>query len=452
MNIHLRLLAFSLILSLSIYSLSLAQDYYDLYKEYLPPQVRNSNELSFMAAENLKVYTSIHPVLIYFYISDLRLWLEKKDTISARVLDRYLSRLKSSYLLERSNWAKDQLKQMKAANLEDGLFYIGESYINDLLDSPISKRIVSANPIPIDSEKLDKIVSLYYQNNKFLNIDSVTNTQKGRVLVEQNIINQYHQLAQSFRFEKNTELYPLSIIDEYKTFWYLFPLTSSAEIDSSYFLPNFLNYRYSNINSASPLSFSFMNVSNHSSTFSYKFHILPTEYYYDIFATSEINQPQYMVQCSYACYLKSVKVPFSKITFSLSYLWSTFTNEKISVDLEAKTNQPTAIFDQRELTMKSLRSIFWGITTPLVYINRSILIECGGLIGLSELQYSFNYQYRYEPDSLTSIKYAFSIDNQVQKQFICMPIIKMTVDLPFSLSLSGYYSFWLYSFGIEYKF
>jgi hypothetical protein len=452
MNTHLKLLALSLILSLSIYSLSHAQDYFDIYKEYLPSEVRNSNELSFMAAENLKLYASIHPELIYFYLSDLQLWFNAKDTIAAHLLNGYLTRLKTSYIFERSNWAKYQLKQIQEAKIEYELVNIGKSYVDDFRKPAVSKSAVAAIPIPIDSEKLDNVVLLYYQKYGFSISKLYTNAKMERALVEQNIINKFHQLVQSFSHEKNTEAYPPSIINEYKTFWFLFPFASSLGIDSLSFIPNYLTYRYYSVNSSAPLSFSFMKVYNHSSTFNYRFHVLPTEYYYDVLATSDIDQPQFMVQGSYLYYLKPFKVPFSKLTFSLSYLWSNSKNENTTVDLHAETSHPIATFDQRELTMKSLRSIFFSITTPLIYINRSIVIEGGGLIGLSELHYSFNYRYRYEPDSLTSIKYSFSSADQVQRQFIYMPIIKMIVDLPYSISLSAFYSFWLYSFGIEYKF
>ena len=433
-------------------SFSYAQDYFNLYKEYLPQEVRNSNELSVMAAENLNRYAAINPELIYFYISDLQLWANSKDTISAHLLDGYLTKLKNYYVFQRSNWAKNQLRQIKEAKIECYLVRIGESYLEDFFNSNVSQSMIGMSPIPVDSEKLNNIVLLYYQQagNQFPEFSH--DRKMERDLVEQDIFRKFCQLAQNFRHEKNTELYQPSIIDEYKTFWYLFLNGSTLGTDSLNFLSNYLTYRYSRINSSSPLSFSFIKVYNYSGNFNYNIRVLPIAYSYNVLETSVIDEPQFMIQGSYSYYLKPVKVPFSKLTFSLSYLWSTFTNAKTTVDLQAETDRPIATFDQRELTMKSLRSVFFSIKTPLIYINRSIVIEGGGLIGLNELHYSFNYHYNSQPDSLTSINYAFSINDQVQRQFIYMPIISMVIDLPCSFSLSAYYSFWLYSFGIDYNF
>jgi hypothetical protein len=430
---------------------SYAQDYLNIYKEYLPNEVRKSNELSLMVTENLSRYAGINPELVYFYISDLQLWFDAKDTISARLLDQYLVMVKNYYILQRSNWAINQLGKIKKSQKEYDLIRKGESYLENLFKSNLSQNRISAPPFSVDSEKLDNIVLLYYKQACCQHFDFSNNGNIVRTEVEQNIANKFNLLAKKICREKDTELYPLSIVNEYKTFWYLFPIDSTFESDSSSFLSNYITYRYSRINSSLPLSFSLMKVYNYFGEFNYNISVLPAEYSYNVLATSVINEPQFMIQGSYSFDLKPVKVPFSQLTFSLSYLWSAFTSQNTTVDLQAQTNKPIATFNQRELTIRSLQSIFFSVTTPLIYVNRNIMFEGGGLIGLNKLYYSFNYGYNSQPDTLTNINYAFSVNDKIQWQFIYMPIIKMRVDLPYALSLSAYYSFWLYSFGIEYK-
>ena len=425
------------------FATGLAQNLGNLFKNYLPNDVKLKDSLIIQAGAPLKAYAEINPDLIYYYIKYLEAKF-KESSSDKYFLDNFnkiICRYRTQYL----TWINSLIGEIKSKDIDKQLMNECMNYIDSYSFSISGDTCI--DPFPkTNFSLLNFFVVKYYSNDTSLTYSTFID---------------YKAIRDSLELLKSSPLNdmlnnPLAYTkDDLKILfdnWFIysesntFRSLSSAIIDvmREYLLNDRL---YGNLTFSLGLSNLRNNITIPGNLYDSPDFALPD-------SEQVYNNQTITLSLNYKLFLSRYILPFSYLNAQLSFGYS-FVNKSFKEDslyrmanVEGVPNRnKIMIFSQNDVKMKSAEYFSLNLSTPIFYIRHRFSIDVGAGMAIFINNYDLNYSYTYRkfdsnfyaPVVLEEYNSGPITKNKTSSHFTYYPLlnIKFYLNRSFLLELSA---------------
>lgn len=466
-----------LAVSLLSHNILFSQDLVETYSRFIPKSYMYNEFKHEQLSKLLRAKSSIHPDLIYYYITYYNKLSEKSGILGeneANAFKVFLSLKENILLQKRNDWAERQIwiiDTMKTDHvLKNRVKDMFRELITELFD--VSSYPQNADTL-INESLLNYFSALFYNPESYKDYHSdlsyFSNKKDEETRLRERIFTLF-EAAERKHPNSNAELISL-ILDR----WYLFdtlPEDKSKRPEAGEMVINLLKQN-AVISSNPNFSFGIMY-----SPFNYACNLKPSIEIKGLGRKEEFalrnSIPQIGFSAGYRYYLKDVVGLFSSINFQFLYftrasLKTPSNSLGFSRDYTASiyTYHEELSFSRSVVTPKSAQSFYVKISTPLLFLLNTISVDLGAYGGVNSLKYKYEYEYKYvktesyyagdmwDPHMYTRIM-ASGIDNRnyesTQDDIIFSPIIELSINSMGKVSMGIEVSLQYSSFSLEYEF
>jgi hypothetical protein len=390
---------FILLLFFSFFPPLLAQNLVNLYQEYLPDYVRYNDEIRAMFNGQLMAKAAVHPDLIYFQIERIHLQLLEPDSALRIRKLAIFEEIEKKYIRRRTEWAFNQIDQLKNSNYHQDIQELSLPYFEKLLvDTKESVVYYAENEFTIDLAKREYFKYIYYtrQSENFdQSLDYKTQCMNFEADKRQAVSVLYKKLCdhrETIPQEKITEIFKL---------WFIFipgeRTTKNIEVydlvalNQATFEKQVPFYRYG-------IGFGYI--------FNNRFDIMHTIEIPGLTEPAEI--------------FETTKTGLIFLSFNgyipLNEQWMQFTYLNIELDAGFSASNQQVLFDAdyihetmmadtlfieylkfnaNEIIVKRRNTFVLRLSTPVYSLARKFFIDLGFGVGMNRIEYELNHQYDY---------------------------------------------------------
>lgn len=382
------------------------QDMISIYDDYIPQDLLKNADIRSTIEINLRNNVEILPDLNYYYVMYLRSFFNDK---TSNPDSNYLSLFryyKNKYLLERSNWANNQILSIDKHTDVSLKKNAMQGFYTSLILSPIdnSKDIT---PLEIDKNLMEFFNYLFFIETKS-NYDSSENyfLIDKRVLEEKSaLLNEEYINFNGYTYEQKIDKIESDIV-----FWYLFrsPQPNKYKISTSYdafelsiqtFDKLFLNRN----NFSFGLSYNQFITKQKQTSSSYIYTDKPLPTFIDeitfTFPVLESYSPTLSADLSYKLALMPELEVLSYLKFFLGYSFIKGMYEddnqgkefyRFTYNIISGTENEVYVYKSNGVTNVNNHLGFIRVLTPLFYFSKSFYFEFG--FDLSARFLNYNYE------------------------------------------------------------
>ncbi len=441
------------------------QEILNVYRDYIAKDILGNKDVASQLSLNLEAWSQLNPELIYHYIAFYNQLFQKGESPdSQRVvgLRRNIDLATQHFVSLRNSWAERQIEILDTLDTRTILKNKAKQEFQGLITESVFKQTRADSGAPVDSNKLNYFVALFYRQDGLGQYDPRTDYRRIRTLLE------VHQRKLLVDRSDSATFLPTSFssnaMKSILLKWYLFDTTlredESDQINSqpSEIFVKLFGQELSTLDlpkchlgiGYTTYSFPFANLPADISITGSWLYPKPTVYPIDVKI-----EPRYCASVGYNIFLSNYMDIFSYVALNLDYAGSPspFEARPNNADSIAGTNsrgEPTIydsiVFDNNSQIRKSLQRYSVGIRVPVLILFNSVFVEVGVLGGLYHLTYSFDYHYDHSWGELTRqnsyLRYDVSDSGtvKVNRQFTYVsPVVDFKVQLARHFSALAYF-------------
>lgn len=418
------------ILLLTISGSLLSQDIAKLYMDHLPEKISTNPKYLQMTSKLIEKKALTHPDLIYYEIRRLNLIHGQKEIEGIQDSLNWHRQIEVRYITEKSNWAQNQMKLIQENELDKtilnlcrkelklelsqhyqtawsnlgSLYYARGERDRTFLSDVRRDSLIDRHPLHDDNNLKHYYVYVYYTNNDSLsydpNIDYKMLRQRHETDVTRHISELYHKI------DYNSPPKNLESIDLATKYWYLFTDSYSdgrgAQMDFDYY--EFISWVFKTYYSLNAKPRFEIGLAHHfSRAVRYSESISVADFRNTANISQDYSIPQYQLSLSYRLPLKKYMSAFSYLNIQLSVA-SNFskTIDSFDPDFTGRYSEGTitytesAYFHYMDLDLKSINTLIFKVTTPVLTLTRSVVLEPGAGVGINHYAYTLKYFYGYQ--------------------------------------------------------
>jgi len=383
---------------LALHGYAYSQPTIDFYRHYIPPLYLDSAQYQTALAANLQNAESTDPELVY----DFLLCFSSEN----RLFDaaKYQNYLKEASIKKgaRRAWALSEIRRLYSSPMDYTLKDLGISFYRGMVDS---ESVNPAYELPKEYEvnKRDFFVYRYYTKDSVSEYNPQVNYSDKRNRYESDVIDRYKDYCVQFTTDPDTTTCG-RMVNAIPKLWYVFEKRTT--FDSASFSPStlvelYVTHKYSFEQELPALGFGVVFDQNNSSRIDMR---LPDNPPTELSVRVPVIHNQYGISGFYRLQLKEIKSFLSYLKFEVTYLQNkssyTYTpslNQNQGYPVNDSVYSEYFVTTQRSsLTISSLSSFFFTVSTPLLYINKYILVEPSIGLAVNSISYAYDYAYTYD--------------------------------------------------------
>ncbi|MGE5351977.1 MAG: hypothetical protein ACM3P0_07835 [Acidobacteriota bacterium] len=398
-----------LLLFLTVFLLSqntlLSQDLVETYSAFIPKSYIYNEFKHEKFLRLLREKSSIHPDLIYYYITYYNKLSEKNGSLletENNAFKGFLSSKENELLQKRNTWAGRQIAIIDTMNTDPALKNRAEKMFRELITELTD---VSSYPKGTDTSINESLLN--YFSARFYNPESYPeyrsdlgygNYKKEEEARLKDRLSTLYYAAERKHPNSNAELIS-SILNR----WYLFDTLTedrSKNPEAGEMIVKLLKQNYSVIKKPKfnlGVLYSPLNNACYLKTSVFIKGLGSNE---EFVLSSSLQQLGFSVGYNY--YIKDVIGLFSSINFQALYFKSISTKEMSSqkgfendYTLNGMKYHEELKFGINTLTPKSVESYYLKITTPVLFLLNTVSLEVGAFAGINKMDYKYSYSYSY---------------------------------------------------------
>jgi hypothetical protein len=373
---------------------SLSQDLGILYRDYFPQDVRLKDSLVTQAAAPLKVYSKLHPDLIYYYIKylDARFKAPGSDKY---YLDNF-NKIVCRYKTENVKWLNDLKNQIQLENIDDQLKNLCTDYVDNYSNMPPDEACIDPSG-KTDHNLLNFFAVKYYLNDGKYNYDSSIDYQSIRDSLE------YEKAYSLKKFMDHPENYTKYELAALFPDWFVYSNTSLSRLNtnvSTVVTDVIQNYSVNEkLYGNTFLSLGFSNLMDNMIV-SGNLYVSPDFALPD--SEHSFNAQTVSLSFNYKFFLSKYILPFSYINFQLTAGYSLINKSFDGDSLYRMTNvdgisnrNKIMVFYQNSINIKNTEFLSLNISTPVFFLQHRLSLDAGAGIGVFINKYELNYNYTF---------------------------------------------------------
>lgn len=441
------------------------QEILNVYRDYIAKDILGNKDVASQLSLNLEAWSQLNPELIYHYIAFYNQLFQKGGALdSQRVsgLRRNIDLATQHFVSLRNSWAERQIEILDTMNIRTILKNKARQEFQGLITESVLKQTRADSGAPVDSNKMNYFVALFYQQDGLGEYDPKTDFRKIRSLLEVSQRKLLVDLSDSAMFLPTS--FSSKAIKSILLKWYLFD-TNLREGESGQ-----INAQPSEIivklfgRELATLELPTCHLGIGYALYPFPFPKLPSgvsitgSWPYPKPTVYPINvqiEPRYCASAGYTIFLSDYMDIFSYVALNLDYAGSPspFEARPNNADSIGGTNsrgEPTTydstVFDNNSQIRKSLQRYSIGLRVPVLILFNSVFVEVGIVGGLYHLTYSFDYRYDHSWGLLTSqnsyVRYDVSDSGtvRVNRQYTYVsPVVDFKVQLARHFSAVAYF-------------
>jgi len=379
---------------------SYGNDLVDLYSDHLPEEIMTNPTFKNMVSMELNKKGQIDPDLIYYYIRYLK---EKYSVVRSdsvlRNINKDMTEVQKKSLVERNQWAKDEIDSLLKMNISNKI----KNDAIDYIDRIVENVVVDTSSVPLlfklDTNEMNYFAILFITKDKNITYDSNMNYQQMRL----NIENEKRKYFQSEYEAKQAEssIANKQFITDILSHWFLFkdePRDEHVQVHK--FICNVLT-RYYAFPVKAHFSFGITYVPyNKSVNITHKVKVSKRNNIKII--DQDINTRQIALSINYKKFTKNYLVPFSYLDFQIAIGINFFTrNIKFNAEFDREYTvsvynyHEKLDFSKNQIEINSMNNYYAIISSPLFVFHRKLIAEGSFLFGINTISYNTLYQFTY---------------------------------------------------------